>query len=115
MKIVAVKILFLSIALGVSACTFELAVETPQPEPSSPSLPTSSATAQPPELSPTPYPDTPSPAGLNAPLIESPVLVKIRFLSELDGWGVTETQIARTNDGGITWYDVTPPDMTETG
>jgi photosystem II stability/assembly factor-like uncharacterized protein len=43
------------------------------------------------------------------------VLVKIRFLSELDAWGVTETQIARTNDGGITWYDVTPPDMTETG
>ena len=111
----AVKILFLIIALGISACTFELAVETPQPEPSSPALPTSSATSQPPELSPTAYPDTPSPTGLNEPLIESPALVKIRFLNELDGWGLTETQIARTNDGGITWYDVTPPDMTETG
>ena len=67
------------------------------------------------ELPPTPYPDTPSPPEINAALIEAPVLVKIQFLNELDGWGVTETEIARTNDGGITWYDVSPPDMTETG
>jgi photosystem II stability/assembly factor-like uncharacterized protein len=33
----------------------------------------------------------------------------------LDGWGVTETQIVRTNDGGITWYNVTPPNLTEAG
>jgi len=43
------------------------------------------------------------------------VLVSIHFINELDGWGVTETQIVRTNDGGITWYNVTPPDVTETG
>jgi photosystem II stability/assembly factor-like uncharacterized protein len=67
------------------------------------------------ELPPTRYPDTPSPPEINAALIEAPVLVKIQFLNELDGWGVTETRIARTNDGGITWYDVSPPDMTETG
>ena len=67
------------------------------------------------ELPPTPYPHTPSPHEINAALIEAPVLVKIQFLNEMDGWGVTETQIARTNDGGITWYDVSPPDMTETG
>jgi photosystem II stability/assembly factor-like uncharacterized protein len=67
------------------------------------------------ELPPTRYPDTPSPPKINAALIEAPVLVKIQFLNELDGWGVTETEIARTNDGGITWYDVSPPDMTETG
>ena len=67
------------------------------------------------ELPPTRYPDTPSPPEINAALIEAPVLVKIQFLNELDGWGVTETEIARTNDGGITWYDVSPPDMTETG
>jgi photosystem II stability/assembly factor-like uncharacterized protein len=63
-----------------------------------------------------PYsPDTPSPPGIDAPLIESPALVNIHFLNELDGWGVTESQIVRTNDGGITWYNLTPPNVTETG
>lgn len=111
----AVKILFLSIVLGVSACTFEMQVQTPQPETSLPPSPSSSAISQPTEIPPTPYPDTPSPVGINAQLIEVPTLLEIEFLNELDGWGVTETEIARTNDGGITWYDVTPPDMTETG
>jgi len=59
--------------------------------------------------------DIPTLAVINAPLIESPALVSIRFINELDGWGVTETQIARTNDGGITWYNVTPPALTEAG
>lgn len=59
--------------------------------------------------------DAPIPSEINAPLIESPSLVRIYFLNELDGWGVTETQIVRTNDGGITWYNVTPPEVTETG
>ena len=67
------------------------------------------------EIPPTPVPDTPAPPAINAPLVESPALVEIQFLNDLDGWGVTETQIVRTNDGGITWYNVTPPDLTETG
>ncbi|HZM22894.1 MAG TPA: hypothetical protein VFC02_14190, partial [Anaerolineales bacterium] len=41
------------------------------------------------ESTPTQYPDTPSPAEINAPLVESPVLVSIHFINELDGWGVT--------------------------
>ena len=73
------------------------------------------ACAAPIESTPTPYPDTPSPAEISAPLVEAPSLVSIEFLNELDGWGVTETQIVRTNDGGITWYDVTPPEVTEAG
>jgi photosystem II stability/assembly factor-like uncharacterized protein len=36
-------------------------------------------------------------------------------MNELDGWAVTEAEIARTNDGGLTWYNVTPPEMEETG
>ncbi len=67
------------------------------------------------EPTPSPHPDTPSPAEIDAPLVESPQVIKIRFVNSLDGWGVTETQIVRTNDGGITWYDVTPPEVTETG
>lgn len=63
-----------------------------------------------------PYaPDTPSPLQIDAPLVEVPALVSVQFVNSLDGWGVTETQIVRTNDGGITWYNVTPPAVTEAG
>lgn len=65
---------------------------------------------------PAPYaPDTPSPAIIDAPLVDSPLLVAVHFVNSLDGWGVTETQVVRTNDGGITWYNVTPPGLNETG
>lgn len=59
--------------------------------------------------------DTPVPATINMPTVESPALVSVQFLNVLDGWGVTEAQIVRTNDGGTTWYNVTPPDLKETG
>jgi photosystem II stability/assembly factor-like uncharacterized protein len=75
---------------------------------------TSSSPEQPAEP-PAPYPDTPAPVAIDAPIIEAPALVNIQFINELDGWGVTETQIVRTNDGGITWYNVTPPGITEAG
>jgi photosystem II stability/assembly factor-like uncharacterized protein len=67
------------------------------------------------ESTPSPYPDTPSPAQINAPLVEAPSLDSIHFLNELDGWGATETQIVRTNDGGITWHNVTPSNLSEAG
>jgi len=70
---------------------------------------------QPEEPTPSPYPDTPAPPVIAAPQIASPALIQIQFLNELDGWGLTETYIVRTNDGGITWYDVTPPDLDEAG
>jgi photosystem II stability/assembly factor-like uncharacterized protein len=64
---------------------------------------------------PSPYPDTPAPPAIAAPLIQSPAFLDIQFFNELDGWGMTETYLVRTNDGGITWYDVTPPDVDEVG
>ena len=66
-------------------------------------------------LPPTPYPDTPSPAEIEAARVESPSFIRIEMMNELDGWAVTEAEIARTNDGGLTWYNVTPPEMEETG
>ena len=81
--------------------------------PASPEQPV--ATVEDTEIPPTPYPDTPAPPEINTQLVESPAFVDIRFFNELDGWGVTETYIVRTNDGGITWYDVTPPDLEEIG
>lgn len=65
--------------------------------------------------SPVPYPDTPSPAEIDAPLVEAPALIALDMFNELDGWGVSDTSIVRTNDGGITWYNVTPPAIEETG
>jgi photosystem II stability/assembly factor-like uncharacterized protein len=64
---------------------------------------------------PTPYPDTPSPARIDAPPVESPAIIALDMFNELDGWAVTGAEIVRTNDGGLTWYNVSPPDMTETG
>jgi photosystem II stability/assembly factor-like uncharacterized protein len=64
---------------------------------------------------PTQYPDTPTPNVVNAPVVESPALISIHMLDEAYGWGVTETQIVRTNDGGVTWYNVTPQGIAEVG
>lgn len=58
---------------------------------------------------------TPLPAEINAPIVDSPSIVLIEMLDEIYGWGVTDTQIVRTNDGAITWYDVTPAGLAEAG
>src|SRR5215211_375490 len=67
------------------------------------------------EIPATPYPDTPAPAAIAAPQVEAPALIDIQFFNELEGWGLTETQIVRTNDGGLSWYNVTPADLVEIG
>jgi len=100
------KYVLVALAFVLSACNISVTSFPPAP-----AQPVESPT----EIPPTPYPDTPAPPAIDAPLVEAPALVEIHFLNELDGWGVTETQIVRTNDGGITWYNVTPPDLTETG
>ncbi len=59
--------------------------------------------------------DTSTPVANNAAVIKSPSVQSLDMLNELDGWGVTEKQIVRTNDGGSTWFDVTPPELTDEG
>ncbi len=59
--------------------------------------------------------NTPLPAVVEAPLIDSPSIIFIEMLDEVYGWGVTETEIVSTNDGGATWYNVTPPGLTDIG
>lgn len=59
--------------------------------------------------------ETPLPADIDAPLIESPSIINIEMLDEVYGWALTETQIIRTNDGGVTWYNVTPRDLADVG
>jgi photosystem II stability/assembly factor-like uncharacterized protein len=91
-------------ALLLSACNMSVNSLTASPVPTESTTPTLG-----------PYPDTPAPPAIDAAKVDSPPLVDIEFFNELDGWGVTETKVVRTNDGGITWYDVTPPDVEETG
>ena len=98
----------IALALILSACNISVTSFPATSEPGQPVVP-------PTEIPPTPYPDTPTPSPIDAPRVDSPALVEIHFLNELEGWGVTEAQIVRTNDGGTTWYNVTPPDLTETG
>ncbi|MEW6406198.1 MAG: hypothetical protein AB1649_30805 [Chloroflexota bacterium] len=54
---------------------------------------------------------TPVPAEIKAPPIAVPSIFYLDMLNEVDGWAVTETEIIRTNDGGVTWYVVTPPTL----
>ena len=61
------------------------------------------------------YATPPSPLEIDAPRIEEPALIELNMLDELNGWGVTRAEIARTNDGGINWYNVTPPELKEIG
>lgn len=55
------------------------------------------------------------PSEASAPLIDAPDIINIEMIDERNGWGITEEEIVRTDDGGVTWYNVTPPDLTETG
>lgn len=96
-----------AIAFVLSACNVSVT--------SFPAPPTSTVEIEATEIPPTPslYPDTPAPPAIAAPRIEAPAFLDVQFFNELDGWGITETYLVRTNDGGITWYDVTPPDVEE--
>ena len=107
-------ILIVVIAALLSACGTP---STPQAGtvPQSSELPATTAPETATDLPPTPFPDTPAPVAIDAPLVEGPALVAMQFINELDGWGVTETQIVRTNDGGVTWYNITPADVTQAG
>ena len=66
-------------------------------------------------IPPTPFPDTPAPAGIHAAIVDTPTFTAIQMLDEMDGWAITKTQIVRTDDGGVTWYNVTPQGVSELG
>ncbi len=66
-------------------------------------------------IPPTSFPDTPAPAGIHAAIVDAPAFTGIQMLNEMDGWAITETQIVRTDDGGVTWYNVTPQGVSELG
>ena len=64
---------------------------------------------------PTHAPETPTAVPINAPIISPPDLVTINMLDEKNGWGISDTNILRTIDGGVTWYQVGPPKISALG
>lgn len=64
---------------------------------------------------PTLAPETPAPVVINAPIVSAPGLVTLRMIDERNGWGITDTQVVRTDDGGVTWYDVSPSGVSPLG
>ncbi len=90
------RIAVLLLAFVLVACTPEL---IPKPITPGPTFP-----------SPT---DTPVP--LSAPVVTSPGLVKIAMLDENNGWGISDTAVLRTTNGGASWYNLTPANAGKLG
>ncbi len=59
--------------------------------------------------------ETPLPTEASAPLIDAPNIFNIEMIDTRNGWGITDNEIVRTDDGGVTWYNVTPSDLKEVG
>jgi photosystem II stability/assembly factor-like uncharacterized protein len=64
---------------------------------------------------PTIGPETPTAWPIDGPVITSPALTHIAMMDERNGWGISETAVLRTNDGGQTWFDVGPKDAQQLG
>ncbi len=62
-----------------------------------------------------PLPDTPTPAIIPAPVVSSPGIISMRMFDELEGWGIAEQAILRTNTGGQVWHNVSPAGLKEFG
>jgi photosystem II stability/assembly factor-like uncharacterized protein len=57
---------------------------------------------------PTLVPETPTPVSIKAPVVSPPDLTSIRMLDDRNGWGINDTDVLRTDDGGFTWHNVSP-------
>lgn len=102
---------FLLLALLVSACVPATAEMQEEPKPTATKTEESQVSPQS-FIAPQ---NTPLPDEINAPLVEAPSILNIEMLDEVYGWAVTEESIIRTNDGGVTWYDVTPANLADAG
>jgi photosystem II stability/assembly factor-like uncharacterized protein len=55
------------------------------------------------------------PPTLSAPVSAAPAFTMIHMIDIANGWAITDTGVVRTNDGGLTWHDVTPSGVTKLG
>jgi photosystem II stability/assembly factor-like uncharacterized protein len=72
-------------------------------------------TACAPELLPVPVtqgptlaPETPTAVTNTAPIVSPPNLAFIHMLDEKNGWGINDNMVLRTDDGGVSWHNVSP-------
>ncbi len=63
----------------------------------------------------TPVPPTPDLPPLGGAVVEHPRLASFHMLNRKDGWGLSDTALLRTDDGGATWHDRTPPGAAAAG
>lgn len=82
--------------LLVSSCVFLLTACTPELIP----LPITQAAPQ--------VLASPTAPSLAAPTVAAPNLDTIHMLDETNGWGINDTAVLRTIDGGKTWHNVSP-------
>ena len=78
-------------------------------------VPEATQTMEESQVAPLTVVETPLPAVVEAPILEAPSIVNIEMLDEVYGWAITEERIIRTNDGGVTWYNVTPGNLADAG
>lgn len=72
-------------------------------------LPPAPATEAPVQAAPALDPTAPALPPLDAPIVEQPQFMSIHMFDALNGWGLTDAAVLRTDDGGAAWRDVTPP------
>jgi photosystem II stability/assembly factor-like uncharacterized protein len=73
----------------------------------------------PPTITPVPptIPPTISPTPLVSPgtVVSSPNIRKLSMIDSSNGWAIANSQVLRTTDSGVTWYDVTMPGVSAVG
>jgi photosystem II stability/assembly factor-like uncharacterized protein len=92
------KLSILLVILLLSACSRPEVV--PVPVTQGPTLPPEAPASVPPA---------------NAPVVSTPSLVSIHMLDENNGWGINDNNVLRTDDGGVTWYNVSPTGVSALG
>jgi photosystem II stability/assembly factor-like uncharacterized protein len=95
--------------LAAVACSPQETTSAPVVDTLVPSL---ESTATLPPQPPTELPSTESPS---FPVVDAPQLVSLRFFDKSNGWGMTSANVLRTEDGGATWFDVSPAGVTDIG
>jgi photosystem II stability/assembly factor-like uncharacterized protein len=62
-------------------------------------------------------PATPTPTPVTGPgtVVTSPAISSLSMMDANNGWAISGPYVVRTLDGGVTWYNVTPPDIASIG